>query len=872
MSLHERAREVFLAAAERPAGERARLLDTLCGDDPELRREVESLLAYAEDETSLPTAPVPAAPRARLAAGELFADRYRVVERLGSGGMGEVYRVLDTVLGVEVALKLLHTSDPASRDRLLNEVRLAREVSHPAVCRVFDVAQAGDELFFTMELVDGEDLAALLRRIGRMSPEKVVDIARQLCGGLAAAHARGVLHRDLKPSNVLIDRQGRVRLSDFGIATTRAEASRAEAAGTPGYMAPEQVRPGTAISERTDLYSLALVLYELLVGAPAFAETGLLTSVGRTPRRPRVAPSRLAAGVPPSLERVILLSLEPDPADRPASALELARELPGVDPEVMAREAGIPLPPVAESAASRGGLRRWQRWALLALVLVGTLETADLADDEASFRPAIPRREPVLLVERAREVERVLGHEPRASGSEWGFVADPFAPGDADRVVFWYREQGQAAWPRALERLAASSSLHAGEAIVPGGTLVLLDREERLLLYRRRLLVGEETAGGWTVDWAVVMRLAGLDPAGMKEAAADPLVGAGARAWEGERPGAGTTRLDAAAPDGRAAYVAVGAAREPGSEPPASQGRTLVAAALLVPLLLALLAGGCWLAWRNLRRGQADLRLARRLGAVTFGLAVAAAWVGPPSHPLQVGVLTFYLGLLGALLLGVAVAVGSLGYQPLVRRAFPRLGGWESWRELADPAGGASLLAGAAAGALVALCAVGLVAAGPAGIGPALLGPTDGRIAAGLGLGATVSAVLAVLVGAVTEGLTKLVVLALAMRWLRRTWAAAAAFVLLEVGLRLVGAAPLPQAAALAVVQSGLGLLLLLRFGPLAFVAASFTWGLLRALPVTDDLGAWYGPAGLAALVLVLAVGLAGFLLAGRREPARPRN
>lgn len=242
-------------------------------------------------------------------------------------------------------------------------------------------------------------------------------------------------------------------------------------------------------------------------------------------------------------------------------------------------------------------------------------------------------------------------------------------------MLLWYREQGQAALPLALERLVAGSSLHAGEAIVPGGTLVLLDREERLVLFRRRPLVGEEVAAGRSVDWSAVVRLAGLDPTTMREAAADPLVGAGARAWESDGPGGGATRLDVAAPDGRVAFVAVGSVREPGSEPLGPQRRTLAAAALLLPLLLALLAGAGWLAWRNLRRGQVDRRLARRLGVVTFGLAVAAAWVGPPSHPLQVGVLSFYLGLLGALLLGAVIAVGSLGYQPLVRRAFPRLAG-----------------------------------------------------------------------------------------------------------------------------------------------------------------------------------------------------
>ena len=170
----------------------------------------------------------------------MFAGRYRMVARIGRGGMGDVWRADDMVLDTPVALKLIAAKGPVGRDRFLNEVRLARQITHPAVCRVFDVGEAGEWIFYSMEFIAGEDLASLIRRVGRLPSDRVTDIARQLCGGLAAAHAQGVLHRDLKPANILVDDAGLVRITDFGIAILRTDAGLHMLTGTPGYMAPEQ--------------------------------------------------------------------------------------------------------------------------------------------------------------------------------------------------------------------------------------------------------------------------------------------------------------------------------------------------------------------------------------------------------------------------------------------------------------------------------------------------------------------------------------------------------------------------------------------------------------------------------------------------------
>ncbi|TMA28215.1 MAG: hypothetical protein E6J87_20635, partial [Deltaproteobacteria bacterium] len=323
------ASEIFLAACELPHAERAPYLDSACRGDSALRAEVEELLAYDVDPASIePDAP----PHEPLAPGALFAGRYRVVAQLGRGSMGVVYRAVDERLDQTVALKVLRTSSPARREQLAREVRLARQVTHPAVCRVYDFAEAGHECFLTMELVDGENVATLLLRVGRLAPDRVLAIARELLGGLAEAHASGVLHRDLKPANLLMDATGRVCITDFGIATGGDAADAlALPAGTPAYMAPEQ-RSGAALSARTDLYSLGVSLYELLTGV--------------RPANLPAPPSHRVPDVDPLLERAILCALEPDPAQRPSSARVMLGMLETTEPgEAAERAPDRPLEP-----------------------------------------------------------------------------------------------------------------------------------------------------------------------------------------------------------------------------------------------------------------------------------------------------------------------------------------------------------------------------------------------------------------------------------------------------------------------------------------------------------------------------------------------
>ncbi len=259
----------------------------------------------------------------RFDPGTRLGTRYRIVALLGRGGMGEVYRADDLELGQSVALKFLPPGVAANATELArfrNEVRIARQIAHPNVCRVYDIGDADGHVFLSMEYIDGEDLAAVLRRMGRPTPDKAVELARQVCLGLAAAHEAGMLHRDLKPANIMVDGRGRARITDFGLAGLAVELARGgQIAGTPAYMAPEQLTDGT-VSVRSDIYSLGLVLYELFTGKRAFTAASPAELRRMQDSSSVTSPSDLARDIDPAVERLILHCLERDPDARPASA------------------------------------------------------------------------------------------------------------------------------------------------------------------------------------------------------------------------------------------------------------------------------------------------------------------------------------------------------------------------------------------------------------------------------------------------------------------------------------------------------------------------------------------------------------------------
>src|SRR3984893_12042848 len=296
----------------------------------------------------------------RFVPGQILAGRYRIVALAGRGGMGEVYRAEDLTLSQVVAIKFLPealSEDASALARFHSEVRIARQVSHPNVCRMFDIGDADGLTFLTMEYVDGEDLSSLVRRVGRLSTDKATEIARQTCAGLAAAHDRGVVHRDLKPANVMLDSAGTIRITDFGLAAIAATIQGAEVrAGTPAYMAPEQLA-GKEVTLKSDLYSLGLVLYEILTGKRAFEASTLPELMRMRAQSAPPSPSSLVRDLDPLLERVIMRCLEIDPALRPYSALQVAAALPGGDPLAAALAAGeTPSPQMVAGAGETCGL------------------------------------------------------------------------------------------------------------------------------------------------------------------------------------------------------------------------------------------------------------------------------------------------------------------------------------------------------------------------------------------------------------------------------------------------------------------------------------------------------------------------------------
>src|SRR6185436_12083225 len=361
---------------------------------------------------------------ARFIPGEMVAERYRIVGLLGKGGMGEVYRADDLKLGQPVALKFLPDhllSDGAALARFHREVRIARQVSHHNVCRVYDIGEVDGRHFLSMEFIKGEELSSLLRRIGRLPSDKATEIVRQLCAGLAAAHNRGVLHRDLKPANVMIDENGNVRLTDFGIAGLVEESGGEEISGTPAYMSPEQLAGGE-LTIKSDLYSLGQVVYEIYTGKKVFDAPSLpqLLNLRRTGNTP-TTPSTLVQNIDPSVERLILRCLENEPDKRPASALEVAASLPGGDPLAAALAAGeTPSPEMVAAAPRQGFLKPAVAVALLAGILLAVAAVLFLSEKTQLHRRIGLVKSPEVLEERARTVATKLGYTAPYADSTYG--------------------------------------------------------------------------------------------------------------------------------------------------------------------------------------------------------------------------------------------------------------------------------------------------------------------------------------------------------------------------------------------------------------------------------------------------------------------
>lgn len=294
-------------------------------------------------------------PSEKLTRGSIFADRYEIIEVLGRGGMGNVYRVLDTKLNEEVALKLIKpeiSSNKKTVERFRNELKIARKIVQKNVGRMFDLNEEKDTHYITMEYVPGQDLKGLIRQSGSLAIPTAISIAKQVCDGLTEAHRIGVIHRDLKPSNIMIDKEGNARIMDFGIARSLEAKGKTGAGvmiGTPKYMSPEQVE-GKEVDQRSDIYSLGVTLYEMATGTVPFKSDSSLGIAMQHKLDSPKPPMELNRLVPEPLNRLILKCLAKKKENRYQSVKETLADLKVIEDDLITGEKQIPLQKISSTS------------------------------------------------------------------------------------------------------------------------------------------------------------------------------------------------------------------------------------------------------------------------------------------------------------------------------------------------------------------------------------------------------------------------------------------------------------------------------------------------------------------------------------------
>ena len=282
-----------------------------------------------------------------MSRGTIIADRYEVIEELGRGGMGTVYKVFDKKIKEKIALKIIRPEIALNEhtiERFQNELRIARKIIHKNVCRMFDLGEDKNLHFITMEYISGRDLKQMIRMTKQLNVGTAVTIAKQVCEGLAESHRLGVVHRDLKPQNIMIDNEGSVRIMDFGIARslyTTGVTATGVLIGTPEYMAPEQAE-AKEVDQRTDIYALGAILFEMVTGEVPFSgDTPISIAIKHKQEGPR-DPREINAQIPEDLSQVILKCLEKNKEDRYQTAAELIKDLSNIEQGIPTIERIIP--------------------------------------------------------------------------------------------------------------------------------------------------------------------------------------------------------------------------------------------------------------------------------------------------------------------------------------------------------------------------------------------------------------------------------------------------------------------------------------------------------------------------------------------------
>ena len=818
--------------------------------------------------------------------------------------MGEVYRADDLKLGQPVALKFLPRGLEKNEDRLqrfLNEVRMALKVSHPNVCRVHDISEFEGQHFISMEYVDGEDLASLLRRIGRLPKNKAIQAARQLCAGLATAHDQGVLHRDLKPANVMIDGRGQVKITDFGLAGLDDGIEGAEAReGTPAYMAPEQWA-GNEVTVKSDIFALGLVLYELFTGERPYRGKTRAEILELQKQSSPTTPSSLVEGFDPAVERVILKCMEKDPVQRPPSALAVSAALPGGDPLAAALAAGeTPSPELVAQAGGTGSVSPKLAIGLFLATLALTALWMVVARQTQLVGYLDLQKPPEVLVAKAQEVLSDLGYNDAPGDSLFDFqpneaymghieVNDPSSDrwdrlGDPQPAAlrFRYRQSPQ---PIVKHGAGSMGEWMEDPALTNAGEAMLeLDPKGRLLWF---LALPPERFGSVSEatpepDWQPILSAAGLDPANLvaaESAWVPPVYADSSAAWVGTYPDAPDIeiRIEAAAFQGRPVAMRL---LEPWNRTRAEEtaelaARTRTNATVQYVIFNLMILAAIFVAWRNLRLGRGDRKTAIRF-ALYLGV-MRLLWIVGAHHVAAQGeadiLVSHYAFSTWRIFM---VWIFYMAVEPYARRLWPHmLSTWVRfvggrWR---DPLVGRDVLVGVAAGALFANLGWLRIWLFPRltnvpGVPPEVNLFTLESLRRGPNLVAALAMdhTDAVLMGS----LFFVLILVILRMLLRRTWLAVAAFFLLGIAAYW----PVYSSPTGHLIFSSLNvaivIVILFRYGFLTLVVASTVLSLMVNIPMTYQVSSWTFGGTLVTLGVVFGLAIYGLRIALAGRPLFP--
>ncbi|MDI1242274.1 MAG: serine/threonine-protein kinase, partial [bacterium] len=530
--------------------------------------------------------------------------------------------------------------------------------------------------------------------------DKANEIARQICAGLAAAHDNGVLHRDLKPANIMIDGRGKARVTDFGVSVVAKEIQGAEAmSGTPAYMAPEQLT-GKEVTQKSDIYSLGLVLYELFTGKRAYNSDNLLELMSMHEASSPTSPSSHVQHLDPLVESVTLRCLEKDPSKRPVSAIQVAAALPGGDPLAAALAAGeTPSPEMVAASGEKTGLRPAIAMALLAAILVG-LGLVALMSEKAGWKAQLLRQSsPETMKAKAQEMIRRLGYTEPPVDSSFGFQPDAsfinwavlntsktdrwteFTSVQPAPIEFWYRQSPRYLESEMTRNFSKVTAADPGIASVSGMVNITMDPTGRLT-WMIAVPPQVDPPGGEIPpkpDWAPLFAAAGLDPAAFVPTPSTwtPRVITDERAaWTGTYPGQPDIpiRIEAGSYRGLPVRFSV---ITPWTRPTLVQTQTIttgqtIANLILTGLFFIVLIGALVLARKSLRLGRGDRRGAARLAFFVFAL-ILLDWVLGSDHAPTINLVPeFMFSAVGPALLGSGIVwLLYIGLEPYVRRRLP---------------------------------------------------------------------------------------------------------------------------------------------------------------------------------------------------------